>query len=224
MATDATGSATSPDNIPTYATSADAPSGKGFNAAMAAIQTALNNKIGKPTGLNTNDVPVWNGTTWVRPTGTPSSTTYLRGDGSWAQAKPIIAYTTQLGTSGVIVSSSASTFSAAPNIFSTPISITFDGISNYFIEISAMAFGNNTANAYADVVVSMDGNQNSYLAQARASTTNDQTPLYGRAMLFTPTAGTHSVNARLMVNSGGTASVFDGGNTPAVLSIIQILS
>jgi hypothetical protein len=41
MATDATGTPTSPDSIPTYNTSVDAPSGLGFNAAMTAIQTAL---------------------------------------------------------------------------------------------------------------------------------------------------------------------------------------
>lgn len=42
---DATGTPTSPDNIPTYSTSADPPSGKGFNTAMAAIQTALTARI-----------------------------------------------------------------------------------------------------------------------------------------------------------------------------------
>lgn len=41
MAIDATGPVTSPDNIPTLATSADIPTGKGINAMMAAIQTAL---------------------------------------------------------------------------------------------------------------------------------------------------------------------------------------
>ena len=41
MATDATGTPTSPDNIPKYNPSVDAPSGLGFNAAMDAIQTAI---------------------------------------------------------------------------------------------------------------------------------------------------------------------------------------
>lgn len=45
MATDATGTPTNPDNIPTYNTAADPPSGKGFNAAMAAIQAALLNRL-----------------------------------------------------------------------------------------------------------------------------------------------------------------------------------
>lgn len=50
MATDATGTPTSPDSIPTYNTSTDAPSGLGFNAAIAAIQAALT-QIRTGTGL-----------------------------------------------------------------------------------------------------------------------------------------------------------------------------
>lgn len=42
MATDATGTPTSPDSLPTYNTATDKPSGNGFNAAMAQIQAALN--------------------------------------------------------------------------------------------------------------------------------------------------------------------------------------
>lgn len=93
MATDATGTPTSPDNIPTYNTAVDAPSGKGFNAAMAAIQTALNARVSAPAGIATGEVPVWNGTTWARSTTTrisasslaasPSINTFLRGDSSW---------------------------------------------------------------------------------------------------------------------------------------------
>lgn len=73
MATDATGTPTSPDSIPKYLTSADAPSGKGFNAAMDAIQAALTASYArKPAGLSTGEIPVWNGSAWVR-----SSTTGL---------------------------------------------------------------------------------------------------------------------------------------------------
>lgn len=79
MAVDATGTPTSPDSIPTYATSADAPSGKGFNAAMAAIQTAFNNKASKPSGIVSGEVPVWNGTGWARSSVTPINATNLTG-------------------------------------------------------------------------------------------------------------------------------------------------
>lgn len=66
MATDATGTPTSPDNIPTYNTAVDAPSGKGFNAAMAAIQAALSSRLSTPAGIAAGEVPIWDGSTWVR--------------------------------------------------------------------------------------------------------------------------------------------------------------
>lgn len=85
MATDATGAVTTPDNIPTYNTAADAPSGKGLNAIVAALQAAL---VKRPSSdiaaLAANDVPVWNGAAWVRPSGAADATKFLRGDGAWA--------------------------------------------------------------------------------------------------------------------------------------------
>lgn len=82
MATDATGAPT-PLGIPKYNTSADAPSGLGFNAAMDVMDTLIAARVNKPAGITTGDVPVWNGTTFVRPTGTASSSVFLRGDGAW---------------------------------------------------------------------------------------------------------------------------------------------
>lgn len=98
MATDATGSPTSL-GIPTYNVDADAPSGLGFNAAMAAIDPLIGNRVLKPAGIVTGEVPVWNGTTFVRSSatpigpsslgsGTPSVATFLRGDGAWTGLAP----------------------------------------------------------------------------------------------------------------------------------------
>lgn len=54
MATDATGPVTTNYSFPTFNTSADAPSGLGNNAQIAAVDTALKtveNKIGTKPGL-----------------------------------------------------------------------------------------------------------------------------------------------------------------------------
>lgn len=94
MAVDATGTPTSPDNIPTYNTAADAPSGKGLNNIVAAIQTALSARVSKPSGIVTGEAAVWNGTGWDRSTvtrigasslgsGTPTYGKVLHGDGTW---------------------------------------------------------------------------------------------------------------------------------------------
>lgn len=77
MATDATGTPTSPDSIPKYNTSVDAPSGIGFNGAMDAIQIALSARVSKPSGIVSGEAPVWNGSAWVRSTTTQISSTSI---------------------------------------------------------------------------------------------------------------------------------------------------
>ena len=71
MATDATGTPTSL-GIPTYNPDVDAPSGLGFNAAMEAINNLIDARMSAPSSPSTGDVPVWNGSTWVK-----SSTTKM---------------------------------------------------------------------------------------------------------------------------------------------------
>jgi hypothetical protein len=93
LPTDLTGTPTSL-GIGTYNVDADAPSGLGFNAAIAQIDALIAARIGTPAGITTGEIPVWNGSTWVRSstlrpaqsslaTGTPAITTFLRGDGAW---------------------------------------------------------------------------------------------------------------------------------------------
>jgi hypothetical protein len=92
--TDLTGTPTSL-GIGTYNTSGDAPSGLGFNAAMAQIDALIAGRALKPSGIVSGEVPVWNGTTWVRSSvtnvgpsslgsGTPDVSKILHGDGSWS--------------------------------------------------------------------------------------------------------------------------------------------
>lgn len=38
---------------------------------------------GSIAGIAVGSVPVWNGTAWVKPTGTPDGTKFLRDDGTW---------------------------------------------------------------------------------------------------------------------------------------------
>jgi hypothetical protein len=89
---DASGTPTSPDNIPTYNTGVDPPSGKGFNTAMAQIQSIITNL--KAGTLASGKIAM----AALNATGTPSASTLLQGDGSWAGAYN--AYTPTLNSSG----------------------------------------------------------------------------------------------------------------------------
>lgn len=102
MPTDLTGTPTSL-GIGTYNVDADAPSGLGFNAAMSQIDALIASRIGTPAGITTGEIPVWNGSTWVRSstlrpaqsslaTGTPGILTFLRGDGAWQKGSMSLLY------------------------------------------------------------------------------------------------------------------------------------
>lgn len=90
MATDATGSPTSKFSIPKFNVNTDAPSGLGGNAQMDSID-ALIASLGI-AGLVANDVPVYDSVAgkFKKATGTPSTTTFLRGDGSWQAVTPAV--------------------------------------------------------------------------------------------------------------------------------------
>jgi hypothetical protein len=69
-----------------------------LNNIIADIDDKLKTKFPNHliSSLGTNDVAIWNGTTWVRASGTPSSSTFLRGDGSWAAVSTTISVGTSL--------------------------------------------------------------------------------------------------------------------------------
>jgi hypothetical protein len=57
----------------------DAPSGLGSNAQMDAIDTLIAARIGKPSGIVSGEVPVWNGSGWDRSSVTKIGTGSLSG-------------------------------------------------------------------------------------------------------------------------------------------------
>jgi hypothetical protein len=84
---DASGTPTSPDNIPTFNTGVDPPSGKGFNTAMAQIQAIFTNL--KAGTLASGKIAM----AALNATGTPANTNFLRGDGTWTTSPTITTST-----------------------------------------------------------------------------------------------------------------------------------
>lgn len=78
MPTDLTGTPTSL-GIGTYNVDADAPSGLGFNEAMAQIDALIAARATKPSGIVSGEGMVWNGTGWDRSSVTKLGTSSLSG-------------------------------------------------------------------------------------------------------------------------------------------------
>lgn len=76
---------TSPDNLVLLNGPTDNPSAAGINAITNSIQAALDDHVDIPSGIAAGDVPVWNGSAFVVPSGTRDGTKFLRDDGAWAE-------------------------------------------------------------------------------------------------------------------------------------------
>lgn len=91
MSANATGTPTTLWSLPKFNTASDAPNGKGVNEMMDALDVLL---VGKPVGIAAGEVPVWDGSTFVRPTARAvnisalasypaNGQAVLAGDGTW---------------------------------------------------------------------------------------------------------------------------------------------
>lgn len=204
MALDATGTPTAPDNIPKYNTAVDPPSGKGFNAAMDAIQvaltartTALDAKVDEPAAIASGEVPVWNGTSWVRSSvtrigasslgsGAPDAATFLRGDGAWAGAWA--SYTPAWTSSGTAPALGNGTLTGryiqvgkvvVVNIYLLFGSTTTPGTGVWFFSLPVTA--DNAVVAHGSAILG-DSGVSSYMGVARQETTTTfSIPVYAGA-------------------------------------------
>jgi len=222
MATDATGSPT-PLGIPKFNTSVDAPSGLGSNAQMDSIDTLIAARIGKPSGIATGEVPVWNGTTFVRSsvTNITAATLAPGTNGQFLQTTggvavwgpgPTNGAGTQLDYAQVTadVSITHTTEGTADTVV-TGNSITYDGTKNK-VEFWCP---NITSNGIAAAFVLL--RDSTVLGQAVSNITATTNGAFKAEVFDTPTAAAHTYAVKAFQSSAGTLTVKAGAGGSGVL-------
>lgn len=191
MATDATGTPT-PLGIPTINPAVDAPSSNAENEMVAAIDTLLQARVTNPASVAAGEVPVWNGSTWVR-----SSTYGLLN----AQVTQVVAH----GTKTTTTSTSGTNFAGGADVLTSALSFTAIAGATYAFRIAASNWGTVSSGA-GFLALNLDGTESGLIA----SLSTGQFPPLSTWTLFSPSAGAHSVNARLWSGVTGTVSVQGG--------------
>lgn len=228
MATDATGTPTSL-GIPKLDTANDAPSGLGINAMMDAIDALIAANPTKPAGIVSGEVPVWNGTTWVRSSvtrintvrpqdlGQDSATTgqVLKWDGSkWA---PAAGSTSDLHYSEATANVTlAATASASATTILAGAAVTYAN-SPVFVEFTAPRFNRGSAGGNAHIEVFVDGTSVGEICQTADGNGGNGVQAFGR-LKYTPSAGSHTISIRGWTSTTGDGVVQCGAGGAATLA------
>jgi hypothetical protein len=196
---------------------------------MDAIDTLIAARVTKPSGIVSGEVPVWNGSTFVRSSttnvgpgslgsGSPSAANMLRGDGSW-QVPPGTEVGYDQITAPVTVSSATE---ATGTTIITCGAHTFDGspvLAEFFAPQVTIAA------AVDFVIVSLfeGATQIGRLSDQRNNTAGvtQQIDAVGK-LRFTPTAGSHTYTVTAFRNaSNGTVSAGPSGTAQLVPAYIR---
>jgi hypothetical protein len=189
MPTDATGTPTSL-GIRKYNTSGDAPSGLGFNGAMDDIDALLVGRVTKPAGIALGEVPVWNGSTFVR----NSSALNVMLPGTE------LAYNEGTGT--VLVTA---TTEATANTVLGASAVTFDGATAVLIE--GWFEGYDAGDAPGFSLYLYDGASSIGVLYVRAMTAGASMGSVSVKRRLTPSAASHTYSIRGTVSAGAGATV-----------------
>lgn len=206
-----------------------------------------------PYGLDasSNNVPIWNGSSWTYSKITSSQITagtitnaeisssaaiaksklaalaIVDSDVSASAAisqtklKNTIAYGIKTST----VTTTGTTFATGADILTSALSFTADGTSSYLIRCIGVDWQNSGASNTNDLRLNLDSADGGFMALWTCPGVSNLAPVTGY-ILITPSAGTHTVNARFTVSAGtGTITAGSGGagnRGPAVVTIERL--
>lgn len=120
------------------------------------------------------------------------------------------------GTKTSNVTSTGTTFGTGADLLAAALSFTADGTSNYLLRVYARAWTNSLTTAASQLNLNLDGVDKGQFASMQPSVANVAIPLSVGGVILVPTAGAHTVNARLSVSVASTATVVGGAGGAGV--------
>lgn len=131
----------------------------------------------------------------------------------------IIAY----GIRTSAVSSAGTTFAGGADLLSSVLSFSSDGKSDYLVTVCSSGWSNSTASTTQWLRINLNGADAGSIVGVTGLAAGQQYSLNVAGQLTKPSAGSHTLNVRLMV-SGGTGTVQGGsGGAGANLPILVAL-
>lgn len=170
--------------------------------AFDALQTLLNG------GLDKNNLAAAAGILASQLAGYPDDDTkFLAGDGNWAvPSTGVLAY----GTRTSNVSTSGITFATGADLLAADLSFTADGTSDYMVEVSAEQVAAGSSES-PQIRLNLDTADAGYMwAQTLPSSAG--AALSARTVILAPSAGTHTVNAKLVSGASAVTVTVSGGS------------
>lgn len=108
------------------------------------------------------------------------------------------------------------TFGTGIDILAAALSFTADGTKDYAVDISAPAAAHSAANGIVDFYLNLDSADAGYFADTRKPTAGHQYVLNARTVILAPSAGSHTVNVRMVSGTAGTSTLVAGAGGAGV--------
>ena len=126
------------------------------------------------------------------------------------------------GTRTTDVSTTATTYGTGADVLAAPISFTANGTSSYLVMCVGPGWRNSLSGQSNTLCLTIDGAQGAIMSFYSAAAAQEPDPLSGVALLVTPSAGTHTLNAKFFV-SAGTGLLFSGTTFTGAAIVFYVL-
>lgn len=135
------------------------------------------------------------------------------------------AWTSGINTAAV--TTTGTTFAAGADLLVSALSITADGTSRYLVRVRASTWTNSVTTAASQIRLNIDGADGGIIAAYTPATASNLMGLCAEGVTGVLSAGSHTINVRLMVTAASTGTVNAGlggaaANLPLLVAVAVI--